>query len=64
MSLLPDLLTGFGNLLKRPGDKLEAKVTPTGRQVLKIATNQVKKSAVRYPKTGTIVETIVHKSKK
>lgn len=42
--------------LTNPGDKLEAKVTRTGKQVIKITKDDVKVSATRYP-SGRIVET-------
>ena len=42
--------------LTNPGDKFEAYVTPTLKQVVKIAKDDVKISAVRYP-SGRIVET-------
>jgi len=44
--------------LKNPGDKLSARVTDTGRQVVKVETNNGanKYSATRY-KNGTVVET-------
>jgi len=54
----------FNSLLKRPGDHLEARVTDTGRQVIKAATEEVKYSATRYPSTGTVVETRVTRPKK
>lgn len=63
MSLLPDLIRSFGGLLSKPGDKFSAEITPTGKQVVKIDTEETKRSAVRYPSTGTVVETIVHKKK-
>lgn len=46
------------NLLKQPGDSLEARVTDSNRQVLKISTNEGtnKYSATKYP-NGTVVET-------
>jgi hypothetical protein len=45
--------------LKNPGDNMSARITDTGRQVLKVETNdgKDKRSMTRYPKTGTIVET-------
>lgn len=55
----------FSNgLLSNPGDKLEARITDTGRQVLKINKNNglLKHSVVRYP-TGTVVSTFVEKKK-
>lgn len=45
------------DVLKKPGDKLSARVTDSGRKVLKINTEEVTYSAVQYPSTGTIVET-------
>jgi len=42
--------------LTNPGDKFEAYVTPTLKQVIKIVKDDVKISAVRYP-NGRIVET-------
>ena len=53
-----------GGLLRNPGDRLEAKVTKTNRQVLKVSTNNgnTKYSATRY-QNGTIVETKVTKKK-
>lgn len=51
-----------GGLLRKPGDHLEARVTQTGRQVIKMSTDNgpTKYSATRYP-TGTVVETRVTK---
>lgn len=43
-------------LLKKPGDKIEARVTKSSRKVLKINTEDVKYSATEYP-NGTRVET-------
>ncbi len=61
MSLLPSIFKSIGNgLLKKPGDSIFAKITPTGNQVIKISTETIKRTAIRYPSTGTIVETIVH----
>jgi hypothetical protein len=53
----------LGKLLSSPGDKFSAEITKTGRQVVKITTDEIRRSAVRYPNTGTVVETIVHKIK-
>ena len=47
---------GIFDILKKPGDKLEARVTKTERQVIKIQKDDVKLSATRYP-NGRIVET-------
>ncbi len=55
----------FSNgLLSNPGDKLEARITDTNRQVVKIHKNNglSKFSATRYP-NGTVVKTIVEKKK-
>jgi len=45
--------------LVNPGDRAEAYITKTGRQVLKVSKNNGndKYSATRYPTTGRIVET-------
>lgn len=54
-------------MLRKPGDHIDihAEVSKTGRQIIKISgNNNVKSSAIRYPSTGTIVETRVIKSKK
>lgn len=65
MSSLPSIIKSLGNgLLTKPGDKLTAEISPSGKQVIKIATDTIKKSMVRYPSTGTVVETIVHQGKK
>jgi hypothetical protein len=44
--------------LSKPGDKLEAKITQTNREVVKVSTNNGydKYSATRYS-NGTVVET-------
>lgn len=49
-------------ILNNPGDKLEARVTDTNRQVIKIQKDngRNKYSATRYP-NGTVVETKVTK---
>lgn len=56
---LPALFDESG--LALPGDKATAYVTPTGKQVIKterVRGNRVeKRSATRYPSTGTIHET-------
>ena len=64
MSFLPALATNLKSFLSKPGDKFTAEITPNGNEVLKLVTSGVKRSAVRYPKTGTIVETIVHRASK
>ncbi len=50
----------FGAFLSNLGDSFSARITPTGRQVVKISKGNVKQSAVRYP-SGTVVETRVYK---
>ena len=45
----------FG-IITDPGDKLEARVTENGRQVINVTKGDAKFSAVRYP-NGRIVET-------
>ncbi len=50
----------FGAFLSKPGDSFSARVTPSGRQVVKISKGDIKQSAVRYP-NGTVVETRVYK---
>lgn len=60
---LPDILRVASGFLTRPGDKFSAEVTKSGKQVVKLVTSEIKRSAVRYPETGTIVETIVRKNK-
>ena len=59
MSLLPSIFKGMGGLLSSPGDSLIAKITPTGKQVVKIATQTTKQTIVRYPSTGKTVVTTV-----
>ena len=51
-------------ILTRPGDRLEARITRSNRQVVKIQTDNgnSKHSATRYP-NGTVVETTVTKPK-
>ncbi len=44
------------NIITDPGDKMEARVTDTGRQVITINKGDAKFSATRYP-NGRIVET-------
>ncbi|MDO4648464.1 MAG: hypothetical protein Q4B26_07415 [Eubacteriales bacterium] len=52
-------------LLNKPGDKLEARITKTGRQVVKLSQDNglIKRSATKYG-NGTVVETLVRKGKK
>ena len=64
MSLLPQIFNSkLGKLLSSPGDKFSAEITKSGRQVVKLTTDEIRRSAVRYPNTGTVVEPIVHKMK-
>lgn len=59
MKLLPSI---FNNgLLKNHGDSLSARITKSGKQVLKIRTSSTKRAWTRYPSTGTIVQTVVRK---
>ena len=51
-----DVVQNVTDFLKVPGDQVSARITDTGRKVLKINTDEVIYSAVKYP-TGTIVET-------
>lgn len=60
---LPDIFRAAGGFLTKPGDKFSAEVTKSGKQVVKLVTSEIKRSAVRYPETGTVVETIVRKGK-
>lgn len=60
MTVLP-ALSNLKSLLSKPGDKFTAEITPTGKEVIKLVTSEVKRSAIRYPKTGTVVETIVYR---
>lgn len=50
------ITTLLNGLLQNPGDKFSARITDTGRQVLKISNSDGKISATRYP-NGTVVET-------
>ncbi len=62
MSHLPSIFPSFfDGLLNKPGDTFIAKVTKSNRHVIKLKKSGIKRSAVRYPSTGTIVETIVHR---
>ena len=57
-------LSKKSGILSQPGDFLEARVTETGRNVIKIQKDRgnVKYSATQYP-NGTVVETKVTKKK-
>ena len=62
LARIPNLFQHFQ--LKNPGDKLLAKVTKSGRQVIKVHTyDKGKHSATRYS-NGTIVETHTTRPKK
>ena len=61
--LITRLFNSFDSLLSKPGDSFSAKVTKSGRQVIKIVSGGKKASATRYPSTGTIVQTLVKKNK-
>ncbi len=58
-------ITKRTGVLTQPGDRLEAYVTKSGRNVLKIqkGNGDYKYSATQYPTTGTIVETKSTKKK-
>lgn len=45
--------------LSKPGDEFSARITPSGRQVVKMSLDggRIKQSATRYPSTGTVFET-------
>jgi len=67
MNSLSTVVKGLGNtLLRNPGDKIEARITPAGRQVVKLVQNRggevIKRSATKYA-SGKIVETIVYNAK-
>ena len=65
MSSLPGLVSSVTRrLLSKPGDRLIAEITPTGKEVIKLITKETKRTAIRYPSTDTIVEIIVHKVSK
>lgn len=51
--------------LTKPGDEFSARITPSGRQVIKISLDggRIKQSATRYPTTGTVFETRTTKNK-
>lgn len=50
------------DLVKNPGDNLSARVTSSGRKVLKLETGDTKYSATQYP-NGTVVQTKTIKKK-
>lgn len=49
-------LKTLADLLQRPGDKISAEITPTGRKVMKAERGGDKYSITKYG-NGTIVET-------
>lgn len=75
MSIMNTLMTIFGNnnlttsesttsILEKPGDKLDARITDSNRQVVKISkdSGNTKYSETRYP-NGTVVQTRSIKNK-
>ena len=58
MSLLPGFID---KILSEKGDEMFATVTKSLRQVIKIRTKNKAVTFVKYPGTGTIVETRVHR---
>lgn len=57
------LVNKISGLLSNPGDTFIAKITPTGKQVAKLVTENKKVSSVTYG-TGTTVVTEVFKHAK
>lgn len=57
------LVSKISGLLSKPGDTFIANITPTGRQVAKLVTENKKISSVTYG-TGTTVVTEVFKHAK
>ena len=55
-NFLSTLFNHGGGFLQNPGDRVEARVTDTGRKVIKAQIGDKKLSAVQYP-NGRIVET-------
>lgn len=45
--------------LSKPGDEFSARITPSGRQVVKFSRDngEIKQSVTLYPTTGTVFET-------
>ena len=68
MNKINSLVKSFDiHSLLNVGEKIYAFVTNSGRQVIKIEQSRsdiTKHSLVRYPGTGTVVETVVHKEHK
>lgn len=56
-------LLNNNDVLKQPGDRIEARVTKTDRKVLKGNSGDVKFSQTQYP-NGTIVQTRTIKSQR
>ncbi len=56
------LLAKIFGILSKPGDKMSAEVTKTGRKVMKVHTSAGKHSVTQYP-NGTTVKTIVNRKK-
>ncbi len=59
--MLPALMNGLHNIISKPGDRMEARITETGKRVVKLTKDGIKQSAVHYPSSGTTVYTIVKK---
>lgn len=57
--MLPAIANGLRNIISKPGDRMEARITETGKQVVKLTKDGIKQSAVHYPSTGTTVYTVV-----
>ena len=57
------LLAKIFGILTKPGDKMSAEKTKSGRNVMKIHTSERKTSFVHYPSTGTTVKTEVFRKK-
>ncbi len=61
-NFLQIIADGFDKILKNPGDEINARITSTGRKVMKVNINNGKN---KYSKTeygnGTTVETITTK---
>lgn len=55
--------TSGEGLLKKPGDKFTAEITPSGLGVTKLKTSEVSISTTYYPTTGTKVTTTTEREK-
>lgn len=64
MGFLPKLFGGNSDngILKQPGDSFTAKISKTGRGIVKINTAETKTSYVKYP-SGAVVKIEVFKKK-